>query len=81
MRSYSDDIPNAEELKRNTKLTLATNDLLKDNLVRIIEQKEDTDAKLKILSRENTRNTILLIVAVAAAGASLALQIVGLNMG
>ena len=81
MKSYSDDIPNAEELKRNTAITEATNDLLKDNLVKIIEHEESMDTRMKILSRENTRNTILLIVAVVAIGASLALQIVGHNKG
>lgn len=81
MKSYSDDIPNAEELKRNTAITESTNDLLKDNLSKIIEHEEAMDERIEQLNRDTTRNTVLLTAIGMGVAGTLILQLFANNMG
>jgi len=76
MKHFDDD-PNKAEIERNIRITENTNELLKDNLSRIIEHEEAMDKKMKQLSRENTNNTILLITIVACTVGVLLLQLFG----
>ncbi len=81
MKHFDDEVTSKEDLQRNTAITEEAKATIEKIHVLLVERERKVDAQLKMLSRENTGNTILLIAAVIAAGAALVLQIVGLNMG
>lgn len=61
MKSYSDDIPTAEELKKNTRFTEDTHQLVKNVGVSVLNHHERTVERLVLLNKKLTMVTVLAV--------------------